>query len=181
MIDKKDMLINKYYEWLTNLVFDKKRINYIKLLSYLHSVEFTFINSNDSNRAQDGVDLRRRFSIDIGLPEDYVESVINGPCSVLEMMVALAIRCEEQIMASINFSNRTNVWFWLMIQNLQLESQNDIFYDKIYVADIIDRFLKRDYKRNGEGGLFIVDNCKYDLRQLEIWYQANWYFSEVIQ
>ena len=39
-------------------------------------------------------------------------------CSVLEMMVALAICCEETYMDNPNIGNRTGQWFWNMVKNI---------------------------------------------------------------
>lgn len=44
----------------------------------------------------------------------------NRPCSVLEMIIALAIRLEEHIMDDPDIGNRTGQWFWDMIVSLGL-------------------------------------------------------------
>ena len=79
---------DEYFEWLYEFVCGErfaKEFSFRKLLVYLHSREFTYTLNMDSNRAQDGIDLRERY---------YGDSTIKGPCSVLEMMLALSIRCE---------------------------------------------------------------------------------------
>jgi hypothetical protein len=76
--------------------------------------------------------------------------------------------------------NRTGQWFWNMIVNLGLGSMNDVKYNKDYVDSVISRFMNRKYKRNGEGGLFTVKHCKYDLRTVEIWYQMCWHLDDVL-
>lgn len=40
--------------------------------------------------------------------------------------------------------------------------------------------MEREYERNGEGGLFTVNNGR-DMRTTEIWYQMNYYLSEIIR
>ena len=102
----------EYFEWLYDLVCDNRYsegYSYRKLLSYLHDVEFTYTIPKDSNRAEDGLDLRYRFAYNTG--REYAEEYLDGPCSVLEMMVALAIRCEECIMDDPKYGNRTGQWF----------------------------------------------------------------------
>ena len=42
-------------------------------------------------------------------------------------------------------------------------------------------FLNRQYEADGRGGLFIVRNSRFDLRTVEIWYQAMWYLDEVLE
>ncbi len=102
------------------------------------------------------------------------------PCSVLEMMIALAIRLEEHIMDDPEVGNRTGQWFWNMIVNLGLGSMNDSRFNKLYVQNIIHKFLEREYQPNGKGGLFTIEDCRYDLREIEIWYQACWYLDNII-
>ena len=102
-------------------------------------------------------------------------------CSVLEMMVALSIRCEEHIMDNPDIGDRTGKWFLDMIVNLGLEKMTDDRFDKRYVEKILHRFMNREYERNGDGGLFTVHHNRIDMRSVEIWYQAMWYFDEVLK
>ena len=92
-------------------------------------------------------------------------------------MIALAIRCEENIMDDTSYGDRTAQWFWGMITSLGLGDQTDSRIDYIYVDDVIKRFLDRDYEPNGKGGLFTIKNCRQDLRKVEIWYQLCWYLD----
>ena len=177
-----DEIINEYFEWIYGMMCVKrysKEISYRKLLSYLHSTEFIVINPRDINRAEDGLDLRYRFSLYNGYDGD-IPKCLDGPCSILEMIVALAIRCEETIMDDPSIGDRTSQWFWGMITSLGLGSMNDEMYDRDYVIRTIDRFLNRSYEPNGKGGLFTIYNCKRDLRTLEIWDQLCLYLDNLI-
>ena len=78
-----------------------------------------------------------------------------------------------------DIGNRTGQWFWDMIVSLGLGSMDDSKFDKAYTIDVIRRFLNRDYERDGKGGLFTIEHCRYDMRDIEIWYQANWYLDNV--
>lgn len=171
----------EYFEWLYDLVSKgryARENSYHKLLAYLHSVEFTYTIFKDSNRAEDGVGLRYRFAYYHESPAT-VESMLVGPCSILEMMVALAIRIEET-MDDPSIGDRTGQWFWKMIVNLGLGSMYDRRFDEEYVEQIIDIFLNRDYDPDGKGGLFRVRNCKYDMRNEEIWNQASWFLDSIV-
>ena len=101
----------------------------------------------------------------------------NADTSILEMMLALAIRCEETIMTDDRYGDRTGEWFWNMIVSLGLGTMNDSRYDRKYINIIIEKFNNRDYKPNGEGGLFTIKNIKKDMRNIEIWYQMCWYLD----
>ena len=104
----------------------------------------------------------------------------DRPCSVLEMLIALAMRCEEHIMDDPDIGNRTGQWFWSMITNLGLGSMTDAKFDRVKINHVILIFLDRKYKPNGEGGLFTVRNCPRDLRTIEIWYQMCWYLDDIL-
>ena len=167
----RDNIREEYFEWLCDKVCGnryRERI-YTRLLSYLHNKEFRYSLLRDGNRAEDGLDLRYRFGAD-----DY----IHGPCSVLEMMIALSIRCEETIMDNPHLGDRTSQWFWHMITDLGLGDMRDDIYNEHKVDAIVERFLDRDYSPNGKGGLFYIPSCPYDLRELEIWTQLCWYLDE---
>lgn len=176
-----DRINNDYFDWMCDMIDSarfSKEVSYRKLLAHLHNIEFTWFIPLDDNRADDGIKLRRRYALildDLTIP-DY----ILGPCSVLEMMVALAIRCEESIMDDPQMGDRTGQWFWGMIHNLGLSPMIDSEFDRDYVDDVIARFLNREYEPDGTGGLFTVKNCEYDLRNVEIWCQLSWYLGSIM-
>lgn len=176
-----DRINDEYFEWLCELIDSKrfsKQVSYRKLLIHLHNIEFTWFIPRDDNRADDGIQLRRRFAL---VREDLsLQKYLKGPCSVLEMMVALAIRCEETIMDDVLMGNRTGQWFWGMVHNLGLSPMNDSKFDREFVDDIISRFLNREYEPNGKGGLFTVKHCDSDMRTVEIWCQLSWYLDSIM-
>ena len=57
---------------------------------------------------------------------------------------------------------------------------SDDMFDKKYATYVINRFLNREYESNGKGGLFTINNCDEDLRNVEIWYQLCWYLDSII-
>ena len=89
-------LQREYFEWMYNTVSAKrfaKENSYRKLLSYLHTVPYTWLLDDDSNRAGDGEEgLRWQFAYSNHIT---VNHELDGPCSVLEMILAMAYRCEE--------------------------------------------------------------------------------------
>ena len=176
-----DRINDEYFEWLCELI-DSKRFSrhtsYRKLLMHLHNIEFTWFIPRDDNRADDGIQLRRRFAL---VREDRsLQRYLQGPCSVLEMMVALAIRCEETIMDDTLMGDRTGQWFWGMINNLGLGAMTDSKFKIEFVDDVIARLLNREYEPNGKGGLFTVRNHDSDMRTVEIWCQLNWYLGSIM-
>ena len=174
------MTIDDYFEWMLDIVCGNRydhTISYRKLLSHLYNIDFTYIIPMDRNRANDGIDLRYRFALLNGY--DDIPECLDGPCSVLEMILALAIRCEESIMDDPCMGDRTKQWFWGMISSLGLGAMTDDRYDEKFVDDAIFRFLDRKYEPNGRGGLFTIRNCREDMRTKDIWHQLCSYLNTI--
>lgn len=145
---------------------------------FLHDTEFVWSVPHDENRAADGISLRYRYCL-IHDCED-LEYCLDGPCSVLEMMLAMAIRCEETITDDPEKGDRTAQWFWSMIASLGLGSMSDSNFNEWLVNDVITRFLNREYDPDGRGGLFTVKNWNRDMRTAEIWHQLMAYINSVL-
>lgn len=180
----KDRLINEYFEWMYNLVCNdkyNKHLSYRKLLYFLYDTDFQYTIPLDANRESDGINLRYRFGHECGHEEAIIAAYLDDrPCSVLEMMIALSVRCETQIMDDPIEGDRTGEWFWNMIVSLGLGKMSDDHFNGREVSRIVNRFLDRKYKRNGKGGLFTVEHSDEDLRTVEIWYQMCWYLNEYL-
>ena len=148
----------------------------------LHATEFIYLIRNDQNRAEDGINLRYRFAKNVYPSESvgFILECLDGPCSVLEMMLALANRCEEDYMDDPEFGDRTAQWFWGMITNLNLGSMIDVWYDKQYVDEVLYKFLNRKYEPDGRGGLFRIRDYKGDMRKMEIWHQMCYFLDTFV-
>lgn len=170
----------KYFEWLCSFVkpFVLNR-SYRFLMLHLFRTDFYAVIPMDENRASDGIELRYRFGREKRIRMSDIANVLDvKDCSVLEMMVALSLRCEEQIVDEPDVGDRTRKLFWSMINNLGLNRMDDESYDSFEVEDRLDIFLNREYKPDGTGGLFKLRRTRHDLRNVEIWYQMMWFLSE---
>ena len=178
-------LYEKYFDWIYSMICGDNQyssLSYYKLLSCLDNIDFVYSIDLDGNRAQDGIDFRYHFGHEKGYPTIEIRNCFgNKKCSVLEMMVALAFKLEEHIMSDYNYGDRTGQWFWSMIVSLGLGTMNDSEFNENYVLRVIDKFLNRDYEPNGKGGLFTIENCPYDVSEMEIWTQSMWYLNEIIK
>lgn len=160
--------VNRYFRWLVRKVdvdiTSEPGLSYLLLMRALFRKEFYWTIPFDEHRAMDGLAMREEF---FGCETDL------GPCNVLEMLVALAMRCENDLLGDVG--DRTGEWFWDMIENLGLDVFVDSEFDPFAVDLILDRWLDRDYDKNGCGGLFYTDRTDQDMRDLEIWWQLQIY------
>jgi hypothetical protein len=172
-------LSERYFHWICHIAMNGEAGNYQKLLHYLYNKNYRYTHPRDANRESDGIDLRYRFGYlnGIALPEITCE-LDDKPCSVLEMMVALAIRCEENILLDFEIGDRTYEWFQDMLKSLGVD-QNDDEFNYSYVDSTIEHFLDRDYAPDGCGSLFHLRHPPDDMRRAEIWYQAMWWIDEI--
>ena len=57
-----------------------------------------------------------------------------------------------------------------MILNLGLSHCDDEQYEPDYVAEVLDRFLTRNYSPNGRGSFFYIPGAK-GMPQIDLWRQ----------
>ena len=172
----------EYFEYIYSYIDDPTSdVSYSKLLSLLYDCEFKAIIDMDINRIEDGKGLRRRFELDTGESRLVIMDAFrdHSYCSILEMMIALALRCEETIMTDDEYGDRTGVWFWNMITSLGLDCMDDESFDERDVYEILDIFINREYRHDGDGGLFTIKKINRDMRKEEIWYQMMWYLDSL--
>lgn len=180
-ISKRSNCKDEYFAWLYSLVNDgEEHKDYWRLLNRLHKKEFVWFVLNDDNRVADGLALRDEFAEDYNLKKEDCLQVLDGPCSVLEMLIALSLRCAKDIYDDENGSDI----FWEMIGNLgflKKEFQDGYFGPEqmIKTDNIIGKLVTRSYCKDGSGGgLFPLLYPKKDQRRVEIWYQTQSYFLE---
>lgn len=172
-------LDERYFSWLYSQVASVKtrglHRTYWSLLRQLHSKEFVWFIPNDDNRVEDGRDLRYEFleDNDIG---DVDPWWLGLGCSMFELLIGLARRL------SFEAEGEPRVWFWHLIEQMDLEQYNDKAYDtrsEQVIDEACDTVIWRTYKRNGEGGLFPLRRPREDQREVELWYQLNAYLLEL--
>lgn len=164
-----------YYDWLLEQIkyYPGENDNVDTALELMFDTPFRWTVENDDNRLEDGLQLRSIFMDDEGW---NTNPFFEESCSVLEVLIALAIRIENDIMWD-GQSNRTDKWFWEMYDNLG--------FNNVDVSDymgLLDTFLDRKYDKNGKGGLFPLNknntNRRNNQRKIEIWEQAQLYLME---
>ena len=167
---------NKYFNYLCSFVYDDGfLVGYTKLLRQLFETEFIY-SDLDKNRVGDGISLRYRFD-----PDNYHSYLDDMPISVLEILIALALRCEETIMYNESYGNRLPEWFWEMITNIGVARYTDDRYDDKAVAILITKFMTRDYGPTGQGqGCAFRTKKGEDLTNVELWYQMQRHLIDIL-
>lgn len=170
--------IYEYFDWLVGFVVrdDTDRRAYGDLFLTMFHTDYIWIVDNDDNRFNDGLDLRKQF-----MEDHYVDRTLwfeFTPCTMLEMIIGLAIRWEDDIMFDDFYGDRTPEWFWIMMKNSGLDRFDQGHFDEKKVVSILEKIKNRTYKPDGTGGLFVVHDTKTDLRDVELWYQMNWFITE---
>lgn len=177
------ILPDKYYEWLLYRVCnsDFQRNEYSMIFQDLASVEFRSSVERDDNLLE-----HVKYYLREGFTDEAEEHGVNVtidedlPVSLLEVMVVLAVKAED-IMQSFDGVDYSR-WFWHMMKNSGLAFYTNYRYNKSGSMMTIRRILERKYEQNGRGGLFYIrriDTTKYDLTEIELWYQLMWYINEV--
>lgn len=174
-------LESRYFSWLMSLTWHRHSTNpsrYSFLLTKLYNTDYIPLHARDVNRASDGIELRYRFGFEKDISDELIAEELDvKKCSVLEMILALAIHIENEIMYDPSDGDNIGRWFWEMIKNLGLSKEDNDRYDKVRVDRILQRFEDGMYQENGEGGLFLMDDPPCDLRSLELWDQMNRYIT----
>lgn len=180
-------VVSEYLEFLMDRIlpynryrpgFKQPPITYYNLLQKLYDIPFYPKMDDDEHRYSDGISLRSRYAIVTNLREEEEELLLSYyDCSMLEMMVALALKIEEHIMADPAYGNRTGQWFWYMIRSLGLNFYHDSNYKDEEVYNIIRKYSNGEYEPNGMGGLFYIPQIDEDLRKKSIWYQTMRYLD----
>ena len=172
---------DKYFNWIYDYVTSDANPTsptFYKLIHCLNDIEFTWTMPEDESRAIDGISVRWRWCFDNDLQAEWddIEKALDGPCTVLEMIFALAAKMEG-IKQDPHKGDRTHRWFWMMCCNAQLYGQYDEIFDEETVRKNVDILLTRKYEKNGRGGLFWLVWTTHDMPRTDIWTQMCWYLD----
>lgn len=166
----------RYFNWLCKMVKLDKITTHTKILNKLNNSPFTYIKTNvllsrDSSREDDGLELRSEFI------EDSRTNITNieGECSILEMLIALARRIDDLCNETVD--NKIPHYFSRLVYNLGLWKYDDDHWNEEEVDNILKIFLTRKYDKNGNGGLFPIPNYNGDMRKIDIAMQMHHYLN----
>ena len=161
------MISVEYLNWLYNLYGNPEYK--LELFRTLSEINYIWQFQLDSNRASAGLLLRERFAYDAGV---YQSDVADGPCSVLEMICALA---DDMSRECGQYDDKYFVI--VLLKNLGLDPFQTYSIDAVKTA--VNIWLTRQYMPNGSGNIFCVPNRHdVDMRKFDTCTQMNLYLNE---
>lgn len=170
--------MSEYVNWVMKdklHMTDREIRDYSRLVDILVQIEFIWIHPMDVNRAMDGLELRKDFEYETGSYLDK-SSCLLPRCSFFEMLAALAIRCENQLMRNLSEGDRTSRWFFEFLNNLGLDGRTTNTRE---VEDIIERAMTGNFAADGSGGMFpLKKRHGINQRSEQIWKQMSAYINE---
>ena len=190
---------DSYFNYLMCLI-SSDTINaaqdYYNLCLLFFETPFTILNPMDENREGDGSELRDHWldnmKVNDRLKTEYANDLLTTPISMLEVLVALCVRVEKQILADPNRPYMASVLFWDIIDNLvkygtfgsAYTKASDILTDEKWCSFVEDamkasikKVLQRTYHEDGRGGLFPLPDSKTNQRKLDMWGNCMQYVS----
>lgn len=177
---------NSYLEWLESFTIDDQLLNsnknYSKLLRALWDIPFYGAIGNDTDRGEEGLELRVRYN-DIlskksGKGEFYTPDVreLFGECRVLEMLIALSMHMYD-LMQDMGIYNSVSRWFWEIMKNVGFDKFDDAHFNrrtKYMITKTVDDILNLNSDASNphtRGGWFY----NWHWQEIEIWYQMHEY------
>ncbi|MBO7452230.1 MAG: hypothetical protein J6U54_18030 [Clostridiales bacterium] len=156
-----------YHVWLRTLVGNCR--HYTRLIQQLDDTPYTWIFNLDSNRAEGGKSLREKYAYHASVEADDVRT---SPCTVLEMLISVADHMTDQLGEDIA------TWFWVIIDNLGLNSYTDDDYYPQGVDVKLNNWMRHEYGADGVGSIFPLQHYRGDCRNLDVWSQMNAWINE---
>lgn len=174
-----ETLDERYFNWLYGQVASVKTRarsrSFRCLFRQLHETTFVAVVPHDENRIADAQDLKYEFLDGCEDGQGEPSDIAGPPCSFFELLIILS----RQL--AFEMDDNPDIWFWHLIEILDLEQYNDLSYDEYAEAAVgqaLDRVIWRNYDHGGRGGLFPLRDPDRDQREVELWYQLNAYLLE---
>ena len=100
---------------------------------------------------------------------------------MLEFFVGFAWRLARDMFSDISCPELVKA----MLRNLEIWECDDEYFEDEEEEDVTDEidesldiWVSCEYNRHGEGGIFPLSRPPEDLREVEMWVQASWWYAE---
>lgn len=140
---------------------------YTKLFQRLFDTPFDPVLEADEARIDDGLEVRGR----------WYRSIPDFPCSVLEVLLALADRMDSEYVGDPS-EEGTNDIFYLFLDNLGLLYYTDRRYNDLAIDNILEIWMERRFHSNGDGSIFPLKYTRENQRDCSLWSQMQSYIIE---
>lgn len=156
-------------------MIDIYRGEFFELCHVLYDTDFEWILELDRDRTLDGLKLR-----------DELGAVLpSKPCSVLEVLIGLAIRMAYLVEPADDGSSDSIVadMFWVLVAKLGLTVYtNEVILRNntscLTIIDILNRWMQREFEPDGHGSPFPLETPVKDQRLCPMSYQMNAFVQE---
>lgn len=166
---------NEYLDWLMKRV-DVDPRKYSRLMELLHQTPFIWKIREDKRRAMDGMALREEFIDDFPYHIDSRNMdyfFTNWGCSVCEMLVAFAIRIDNEYIGAPNKEDPGAI-FWEMICNLGL----DFYENRRFSVKKVQNMLNLMMQKSQKTPFPCRKNWPKNYEKWEFWAQMTHYLTE---
>lgn len=167
-----------YFEsllWYGNLSHENPRR--IKMFEILHNIEYRYSINRDENREADGRDLRYEYAALEDLTVEERGEFMDHWVSVFEVLLALAIRINDDYIGDPSDEHPED-FFLEMFENLGLDEIKNDRYAEDITESIVNKWLDREFDKDGFGSPFPLNRGIKDQRDVELWDQAMAYINE---
>lgn len=154
-----------YFTYLIDIV---KAYSKVPLCEELYLIPFRYdpLIEHDGISAENCKKLRLSYQEFTGERSDK-----DGECCVLEFLVYISIKMEDIMGLPGDYHPET--WFNEMIDNLDIDMES-----RERIREKVNKWMDRDFKKNGSGGLFPLKHAREDQRKVPFWDQAGSYMGE---
>jgi hypothetical protein len=164
-----------YFEWLWQR--SEMGPKYHKLLTFLYTIKYVPMLVDDENRRTDGNALIEVYCQEMGYDLPPVEEFDFSGCTVLEMLLALADRINNELIGDPE-TNHAPIWFEQMLENLGIYQYDDDHWDEkacavkvwnwMHKRGNVHLFCAPFSKKKGEKG-----EKSLDFRKISEWELVN--------
>lgn len=158
---------HEYFDWLYTQAFNGYK--WRSAMTTLHKIRFVWdpYIEHDSNRASDGIQLRRDYLFECGEGRETYDFDLDD-VSFFEVYVGLARKMahllDKSLPSAMSYILRIGPF--------------DPGMDAEEIVEVARQVMNRDYDYNGVGGLFPLYSANRDQRDVELIYQMNLHVLE---
>jgi len=178
--------ISEYVNWLIgpqNLglarSIDQGRISL--LIELLSNTKFECSIPEDNPRTEDAFDLRREYISECryNSEEPQADDRLYGPASVLEVLVALAIRFDMEVVGNPGVPQPDRLFMeWLdNLGVVVMDSEWSIDNSNLIMLKL-SKWMNRNYKDDGKGSIFPLKHVTFNFSKSDIWRQCYVFYYE---